>query len=69
MLRIVPLTVPRVGRSYEHFPDGFYLHLLQLTRILPVGSVPSDRFLRWNDQTKKRAKLSLKEVSLALFLI
>jgi len=28
MLRIVPLTVPRVGRSYEHFPDGFELHLL-----------------------------------------
>ena len=23
MLRIVPRTVPRVGRSYEHFPDGF----------------------------------------------
>jgi len=30
MLRIVPHTVPRVGRSYEHFPDGFELHLLQL---------------------------------------
>ena len=30
MLRIVPLTVPRVGRSYEHFPDGFELHLLQV---------------------------------------
>jgi hypothetical protein len=29
MLRIVPHTVPRVGRSYEHFPDGFELHLLQ----------------------------------------
>ena len=28
MLRIVPHTVPRVGRSYEHFPDGFQLHLL-----------------------------------------
>ena len=28
MLRIVPHTVPRVGRSYEHFPDGFELHLL-----------------------------------------
>ena len=27
MLRIVPHTVPRVGRSYEHFPDGFDLHL------------------------------------------
>ena len=28
MLRIVPPTVPRVGRSDEHFPDGFELHLL-----------------------------------------
>ena len=28
MLRIVPHTVPRVGRSYEHFPYGFELHLL-----------------------------------------
>ena len=28
MLRIVPDTVPRVGRSYEHFPDGFELHFL-----------------------------------------
>ena len=28
MLRIVPHPVPRVGRSDEHFPDGFELHLL-----------------------------------------
>ena len=28
MLRIVPHTVARVGRSHEHFPDGFELHLL-----------------------------------------
>ena len=28
MLRIVPPTVTRVGRSDEHFPDGFELHLL-----------------------------------------
>jgi len=28
MLRIVPHTVPNIGRSYEHFPDGFELHLL-----------------------------------------
>jgi len=27
MLRIVPHTVPRVGRSYMHFPDGFELLL------------------------------------------
>jgi len=26
-LRIVLGTVPCVGRSYEHFPDGFDLHL------------------------------------------
>ena len=32
MLRIVPHTVPRVGRSYEHFPDGFELHLLQVAK-------------------------------------
>ena len=29
MLSIVPHTVPRVGRSYEHFPDGSELHLLR----------------------------------------
>ena len=28
MLRNMPHTVPRVGRSYEHFPNGFELHLL-----------------------------------------
>ena len=27
-LRIVPVTVPRVTRSVEHFSDGFDLHLL-----------------------------------------
>ena len=27
-LRIVPVTVPRVSRSCEHFPDGFDVHLL-----------------------------------------
>jgi hypothetical protein len=32
MLRIVPHTVPRVGRAYEHFPDGFELHLLPFSR-------------------------------------
>ena len=37
MLRIVPHFLPRVGRSYEQFPDGFELHLLPwqgLTRQL-----------------------------------
>jgi len=33
MLRIVPHTVPRVGRSYEHFPDGFKLHLLRMSLL------------------------------------
>ena len=28
-LRSVLVTVPRVSRSCEHFPDGFDLHLLQ----------------------------------------
>ena len=28
-LRIVLLTVPRVSRSCEQFPDGFDIHLLQ----------------------------------------
>ena len=41
MLRIVPHTVPRVGRSYEHFPDGFELHLL-----LPVEA-PLQAHLGW----------------------
>ena len=33
MLRIVPHAVPRAGRSYEHFPDGFELHLLRLGTV------------------------------------
>ena len=39
MLRIVPHTVPRVGRSYENFPDGFELHLLRplLTNCRPLA--------------------------------
>ena len=28
MLHMVPHTVPRVGRSFEHLPDGFEFHLL-----------------------------------------
>ena len=42
MLRIVPPTVPRVGRSDEHFPDGFELHLLPNTdRVCSrVGHAP-----------------------------
>ena len=33
-LRIVLVTVPRVSRSCELFPDGFDLHLLQYARVL-----------------------------------
>jgi hypothetical protein len=42
-LRIVLLTAPRVGRSYELFSDGFYLHLLPeealLDSHLHVGAI------------------------------
>ena len=58
MLRIVPPTVPRVGRSDEHFPDGFELHLLRHLRTgvprsketTPLGpySRPMPRTLRWS---------------------
>ena len=34
MLRIVPHAAPRVGRSYEHFPDGFELDLPTSSRFL-----------------------------------
>ena len=37
MQRSVPHTVPRVGRSYEHFPDGFKLHLLPDTVNLSLS--------------------------------
>ena len=50
MLRIVQHTVPRVGRSYEHFPDGFKLHLLPCTlyraSTFPRRSRERDHFLR-----------------------
>ena len=38
MLRIVPHTVPRVGRSCEHFPGGFELHLLP--QVVQLMSLP-----------------------------
>ena len=40
MLRIVPHTVPHVGRSYEHFPDGFELHLLRAGGLGELGPRP-----------------------------
>ena len=36
MRRNVPHTVPRVGRSYEHFPNGFEFHLLPFSHYLQV---------------------------------
>jgi hypothetical protein len=38
-LRDALRTVPRVGRSCEQFPDGFFLHLLQAggARTLSTG--------------------------------
>ena len=46
MLRIVPHTVPRVGRSYERFPDGFDLHLLRTAGYqgMFVGSATENLF-------------------------
>ena len=38
-LHIVLVTVPRVSRSCEHFPDRFDLHLPWLTFQLFLGSV------------------------------
>ena len=46
MLRIVPHTVPCVGHSYEHFPDGFEL---QTPNHAPQTANPArsgDRALR-----------------------
>ena len=40
MLRIVPHIVPRVGRSYKQFPDGFKLHLLILGVNLQARGSP-----------------------------
>ena len=38
-LRIVLVTVPRVSRSCENFPDGFDLHLLQHKQTHRVTNV------------------------------
>ena len=37
-LRIVLVTVPRVSRSCEHFPDGSDLHFLHLVYKLSVNA-------------------------------
>jgi len=39
MLCIVPHTVPRVGRLYEHFPDGFEIHFLPTVRKKGQGVI------------------------------
>ena len=41
-LRIVLVTVLRVSRSCEHFPDGFDLHLLQVSERDTVYTEQSD---------------------------
>jgi len=40
-LRVVLVTLPRVSRSCEHFPDGFDLHLLppHAVWVLSLGCV------------------------------
>ena len=47
MLRIVPHTLPRVGRSYEHFPDGFELHLLLTSAAVLALLTSAAVLLRW----------------------
>ena len=37
-LHIVLVTVPRVSRSREHFPDGFDLHLPPWYKTIPTGT-------------------------------
>jgi hypothetical protein len=54
---IVPHTVPRVGRSYEHFPDGFELHLLPLSRFLAPYAPPFPPVL--HPAPTRRARFSL----------
>jgi hypothetical protein len=39
-LRVVLLTVPRVSRACEHFPNGFDLHLLR-SKETTAGLVPA----------------------------
>ena len=42
MLRIVPDTVPRVGCSYEHLPDGIELHLLSINALFSLSTVQAE---------------------------
>ena len=45
-LRIVLVTVPRVSRSCEHFPDGFDLHLLHFPDGFDLHLLPRQHLLR-----------------------
>ena len=54
MLRIVPHTVPRFGRSYEHFPDGFELHLL-----LPSNNEEQMTETQWNAGSELGGQLTV----------
>jgi len=57
MLRIVPHTVPRVGRSYEHFSDGFELHLRrQEAHVVVMMCVPPKPVCR--EASQKLAKIA-----------
>ena len=46
MLRTVPHTVPRVGRSYEHFPDGFEPRLLPQAADVNLRPI-EQRWMLW----------------------
>ena len=58
-LRFVLVTVPRVSRSCEHFPDGFNLHFLQC-----VGGTESGEPRRggWRARPALASPLALYEV-------
>ena len=56
MLRIVPHTVPRVGRSNEYFPDGFELHLLHTGGKTVGGKSLGGKSLGGKTLPKKRSK-------------
>ena len=56
MLRIVPHTVPRVGRSHEHFPDGFELHLLRIRDISPAKTKDISVFTTGNGKSTDRVR-------------
>ena len=54
-LRIWLVTVPRVSRSCEHFPDGFDLHLLlKVSKLTMAPRVQRLIFLTSVDGTRKR---------------